>query len=159
MSTPKKNVAYTFYTSLIDSATGDFKANPTIATGDFKVSIDGGTFTNLTTLPVVDPSGSIGVKIDLSADEMNGNKLMVQGIDVAGDEWSDILVFLDVTTTTIDDIKSDTAELVNIGEGNWSISGTQMIFYNTVGVEILRYNLKDSGGLPNSREVFSREKV
>lgn len=104
MSTPKKNVAYTFYISLIDSAdSGSFKANPTIAAGDFKASTDGGAFGNLATLPSVDPAGSIGVKIDLSAGEMNGDKVMVQGIDAAGAEWDDIMIYLDIPTVNVDD--------------------------------------------------------
>lgn len=95
MPTPRKNVAYSFCLALEDSSTGDFKVNPTIAAGDFKVSTDGGAFTNLATLPVVEPAGSIAVKITLSQAEMNGDKVMVQGIDVAGAEWEDVFVFLD----------------------------------------------------------------
>ena len=109
MSSPKKNVAYVFYLSLIDSAdTGAFKANPTIAAGDFKVSTDGGAFANLATLPTVDPAGSIGVKISLSSGEMNGDKQMVQCIDAAGAEWDDVLIFIDATTANVDDVVRST---------------------------------------------------
>jgi len=105
MSSPKKNVAYEFYVSLIDSSdTGAFKANPTIASGDFKTSKDGSDFANLATLPVVDPAGSIGVLISLAQAEMNGDKIMVQCIDAAGDEWDDLLIFIDVTTVNVDDL-------------------------------------------------------
>ena len=46
--TLKKNTAYKFYVGLIDqSNTKLLKANPTIASGDFKVSTDGGAFANL----------------------------------------------------------------------------------------------------------------
>ena len=105
MATPKKNTAYTFYIALIDTSNpGAFKANPTIAAGDFKVSVDGGAFNNLATLPVVTPAGSVGVKIDLSAGEMNGDKILFQGIDVAGAEWDDVVMFLDLDTINIEDI-------------------------------------------------------
>lgn len=105
MSSPKKNVAYIFYISLVDSSdTGSFRANPTIAAGDFKVSTDGGAFGNLATLPVVTPVGSIAVKVSLSAGEMNGDKIMVQAIDAAGAEWDDVLLFIDATTANVDDV-------------------------------------------------------
>jgi hypothetical protein len=109
MSSPKKNVAYEFDISLVDSAdTGAFKAAPTIAAGDFKVSTDNGAFANLATLPVVSPAGSILVKINLSAAEMNGDKINVQCIDAAGDEWDDVLIFIDATVANVDDIVRST---------------------------------------------------
>lgn len=103
MAEPKRNVAYTFYISLPDSAVaGSYKANPTIAAGDFKVSTDGSAFANLATLPSVDPAGSIGVKVDLSAAEMDGDKIMVQGIDAVGNEWSDVFIFIETLSEAID---------------------------------------------------------
>ena len=113
MSSPKKNVAYEFYISLVDSAdTGAFKAAPTIAAGDFKVSSDGvgvaRALQNLATLPSVDPAGSIMVKISLSQNEMNSDKLLVQCIDAAGDEWDDVLIFIDATVANVDDIVRST---------------------------------------------------
>jgi hypothetical protein len=105
MASPKKNIAYTFYITLFDSANpGALKVNPTLAAGDFKVSTDGGAFANLATLPVVTPSGSVCVKIVLSADEMNGDKIVIQCIDVAGGEWDDQLIFIDVDMVNLDDI-------------------------------------------------------
>lgn len=105
MSSPKKDVAYEFDIALVDSAdTGSFKANPTIAAGDFKVSTDNGALANLATLPAVSPAGSIIVKVNLSQAEMNGDKIMVQCIDAAGAEWDDVLIFIDATTANVDDI-------------------------------------------------------
>lgn len=116
MSTPKKNTAYTLYTPLVDSADpGSFKANPTIAAGDFKVSVDGGTFANLTTLPVVTPATSTSVKIELTAAEMNGDKITVQGIDTSGAEWSDISIFLDVDINNLDDVSNQVSQIANVG--------------------------------------------
>lgn len=97
MPTPAQGVAYDFYVSLGASADPDtFLANPTIAAGDFKASVDGAAFANLTTLPVVEPSGSISVKISLSATEMSGSKVSVQAIDQAGDEWQNALITIDI---------------------------------------------------------------
>ena len=86
---PKKNIAYTFYVSLVDSASRpNFRANPTLAAGDVQVSTDGGAYGNLTTLPVVTPATGRAVKVDLSAAEMNGDNANVQFIDAAGGEGS-----------------------------------------------------------------------
>lgn len=105
MATPKKNVAYQFYTTLVAAADPNtFQVNPTIATGDFKVSKDGGALANLATLPSVAPAGSRMVKIDLSADEMNADKVMVQGVDAAGGEWQEMAVFIDVPVTNLESI-------------------------------------------------------
>ena len=99
MAEPVRATAYTFYVSVIDSADStSFKLNPTIAAGDFKVSTDGSTFANLSTLPVVTPSGSIAILVSLSVLEMTGDKIVVRGIDVAGAEWDDIMIFVDVPT-------------------------------------------------------------
>lgn len=93
----KKNTAYTFYLTLADSASPyKFKANPTIASGDFKISKNGGTFVDLATLPVVEPDGSVMVKVSLSATEMDADKVNVMGIDVAGSEWNDVAKIFDV---------------------------------------------------------------
>lgn len=109
MSSPKKNVAYEFDISLIDSgASGSFKVNPTIAAGDFKVSTDNAAFGNLTTLPSVSPAGSIIVKISVSQAEMNGDKILVQCIDVAGGEWDDVMIFIDATVANVDDVVRST---------------------------------------------------
>ena len=105
MASPKKNTAYIFYMPVIDAAdSGSFKAGPTIAAGDFKVSTAGSAFANLATLPVVDPAGSISIKISLSAGEMNGDKIVIQAIDAAGDEWNDVLAFIDADAVNPDDL-------------------------------------------------------
>ena len=99
MADPVRGVAYTFSVAVIDGADStSFKANPTIAAGDFKVSTDGSTFANLFTLPVVTPTGSISILVSLSASEMTGDKVVVQGIDVAGAEWDDVMIFIDIPT-------------------------------------------------------------
>jgi hypothetical protein len=68
------------------------KANPTIATGDFKVSKDGGAFANLTTLPSANPASGRSIMIDLSATEMTADNVVVQCVDAAGAEWCDQLI-------------------------------------------------------------------
>jgi len=90
---PTKNEDFVFYIALENmSSPGSFKANPTIASGDFKVSIDGGALTNLTTLPSVAPAASVMVVITLSAAEMNGDSITIVAIDqTSPKEWADFV--------------------------------------------------------------------
>lgn len=107
-SLPLKNVSYIFYIGLGNAANPDeFLANPTIEAGDFKVSIDGGVFANLNTLPVVQPTDSVMVKVTLSASEMDGEKVNVLAIDQAGAEWQNALIAIDVPTSNVETIPSD----------------------------------------------------
>ena len=85
-----------FYASLLDTAIpNSLKITPTIAAGDFKISIDGGAFANLATLPVVTPAGSSAVKFVLSQAETNGDNLMIQCVDqTAVKEWCDASILI-----------------------------------------------------------------
>lgn len=97
---PKKNEDFKIRIALqsLASSDGSFQVNPTIAAGDFKVDIDGGGFTNLTTLPSVSPSGGLALLIELSSTEMNGDVISIQGVDqTATKEWADF--FLSIPTT------------------------------------------------------------
>ena len=94
MATPKKNVAYEIYITL--SSGGSFVVNPTIAEGDFQVQKDDGAMVNLETTPVVTPAGGRLVRVSLSADEMNADKVNVIGVDVAGAQWDDVHLEIDV---------------------------------------------------------------
>jgi len=103
--TPKKNAAFVFTIGLSDQTnTKALKANPTLASGDFKVSIDNGAFNNLSSLPTVTPSGGTAVQISLTSSEMNGDNIIVTAIDQAGAEWCDLLVSIQTTTRQIDDL-------------------------------------------------------
>lgn len=102
---PKKNTAYKMYVGLIDqSNTKLLKANPTIASGDFKVSTDGGAFANLTTLPSANPASGRAIMIDLSTGEMNGDNIVVQCVDASGAEWCDLFISLQTAARQIDDL-------------------------------------------------------
>lgn len=103
--TPKKNTAYVCFAALTDQAdTKKVRANPTLAAGDFRVSIDGGSFANLATLPTVTPAAGPAVRIALSAAEMNGDNIVVTCIDAAGAEWCDQVINLQTTARQIDDL-------------------------------------------------------
>lgn len=101
---PKSGVAFIFYTGLVSQAdTKLLKSSPTLASGDFKVSIDGGAFANLATLPTNTPSGT-AVKISLSAGEMTGDNILVACIDAAGAEWCDQIINIQTAPRGIADL-------------------------------------------------------
>lgn len=116
--TPKKGVQFVMEVSLrSQTVAGQFQANPTIATGDVKVSTDGAGFANITTLPTLVPSavgsptvttGSKVLKLVLSASEMNGDNICVLFYDPDG-EWCDKKIGIQTTARQIDDLTALTA--------------------------------------------------
>ncbi len=104
MPNPKKGVAYEFDMYLVDQTTGQFKYAPTIESGDFKVSKDNGSLVNLTTLPSVAPAAGPIVRVQLSASEMTADKVSIVAHDAAGSEWNDVLIVVEPTSQTIDDV-------------------------------------------------------
>lgn len=68
----------------------DYKSNPTLATGDVKISKDDGAFTNITTLPTVTPASDTSVKVSLSATEMQAARVVIRFTDqTSPKEWED----------------------------------------------------------------------
>lgn len=132
MSEPVKGEAYTFFTYLVSQAASNtFQVNPTIATGDFQISIDGAAFTNLLTTPIVNPAGSVGVLVSLSAAEMDGDKIQVVGLDAAGAEWYDVAAFLDVPAGSSETV-------LDIMEGDHREDKTSLkIFKKGTGTELI----------------------
>lgn len=96
----RRDAAYVFYVGLEIRAGNVFKDGPTLLAADFNVSIDGGAFAALTTLPTVTPAAGVSVKISLSAAEMTGDKIVVACIDAADNEWNDVFIFIEGTTPT-----------------------------------------------------------
>ena len=96
---PKKNEDFKIRIALEDyNNPGNFKSNPTIAAGDFKVDKDAGGLTNLTTLPTVSPASSVCVLIELSSTEMNADVVTVVCIDqTSPKEWADFVFSIPTT--------------------------------------------------------------
>lgn len=102
---PKKNAEFIFYVGLPSVADSNiFQANPTLAAGDVKVSIDGGALGNLGTLPDVDPNSSKVVKVLLAAAEMNGDNIQIIFSDAAGTEWKDVIVNIQTADRQVNDL-------------------------------------------------------
>lgn len=91
---PKKNQAFEFTVSLQDIANPAlFKSTPTLATGDAKVDKDGGGLTNLTSDMTVTPAATKCVRVQLSATEMNADKVTVVISDQTSPaEWADLTI-------------------------------------------------------------------
>lgn len=96
---PKRGEDFIFPMCLRDmSVSGSFKANPTLAAGDVKISKDGGAFANLASLPTVSPASGVGVVVTLSATEMTADYVLITFIDqTATKEWADDAISI-VTT-------------------------------------------------------------
>ena len=95
MPLPQRGVAYTFRIQLLDAASpGRIKKSPTLSSGDFKISKDGGTLVNLTTLPLEAPAASGCITVSLSATEMTADKILVVWSDPEF-EWGDGYTFFD----------------------------------------------------------------
>jgi hypothetical protein len=99
----KKNTGSQYvYVMLFSGA--DTVTTPTIAAGDFKLSIDDGAEANPGTLPAETPASSGWVKCALSADETNGDVLKLRWHDAAGDEWDDGGITIRTSTVTLEDV-------------------------------------------------------
>lgn len=109
---PVKGKDYLYAIALQDMANpGSFKAVPTIAAGDFKVSTDGSALANLATLPTNTPSGSIWLQVAFSSGEMNGDVVQFQAIDqTATKEWAD---YAECILTVVKDLTSGSVYLAS----------------------------------------------
>lgn len=125
---PIRGALHQFYTSLVQQAdTKLLKSGPTLASGDFKRSIDGGSVANLDTLPTVTPSASYGVLIALSVAEMTCSDLRITASDAAGAEWCDQTITIQpkvfptvVAAGTAQAVASGTITLPSGTTGDWN---------------------------------------
>jgi hypothetical protein len=108
---PVKGEAFTFYVTLTSQADTDtFQSNPTLAAGDVKVSIDGGTLNNLATLPDAEPDAGKQVRVQHSASEMDGDVIGVLFSDATGAEWQDLYIEILTDTQQIGDLAATGAD-------------------------------------------------
>ena len=126
--TNKYNVGATVEgVTLTTFGAADFKSAPTLAAGDVKISKDGGTFTNIASLPAVTPAADTSVQVVLSATEMSAKEIVVRFIDQTGPkEWNDFVFKLrtygnasafypgdlDYLNASVDAVKTKTDQLL-----------------------------------------------
>lgn len=78
------------FTVLIEAGGRNARINPTLASGDVKISKDGGAFTNIATLPDVMPSSDVQVRIQLSASELQAKIITIRFRDQTSPaEWEE----------------------------------------------------------------------
>ncbi len=86
----EKNQAITIAVVLRSTADGSILTNPTIAAGDFKISVGGAALANLTNLPSVNPAASGSVELVLTAAETNADRVVIIWKDqTLPAEWED----------------------------------------------------------------------
>jgi hypothetical protein len=73
---------------------GERKLVPTLATGDVKVSKDGGATANIGTLPTEQPASSGTVRVTVTASELTAKSTAVLFHDQAGTQWEDTEVLI-----------------------------------------------------------------
>ncbi len=126
----KKNTAYSFSMSLVSqSNTQSFQLHPTLASGDIKVKIDAGSYSNITTLPT-STSAQPDFDVALTSSEMNGDDIKVWFKDQSGGEWCEVVVSIQTTTTPIEDISSDLADVATditaISDGSTTVNANMV---------------------------------
>jgi hypothetical protein len=101
---PKRATAYTTYVALTSQADPNiFKTSPTLAAGDVKVSKDGGSYSNIGSLP--SQIGTTGVlAVALTSSEMTADTVTVLFHDASGAEWQDLLLVIHTAARLVDDL-------------------------------------------------------
>jgi len=101
---------------LIEKSTGNFKSSPTLASGDVKVSKDGGAFANPTSLPTVTPASGTSVQITLTSTEMQAARVVVRFIDQSDPkEWEDQEVIIETFGNASATLAVDFSDAVRFG--------------------------------------------
>ena len=153
---PKKGVAHTFKVALVDAASpANFKTNPTIAAGDFKVSTGGGAFANVAAVPTVTPAGGVAVLVTLSAAEMGANSIVVHAKDLAGAEWQELFIHIAAPDTSVETLWTDALVEAYPADGVSGVTPTQLIYaINQMLSEFARAGVNVSIKKRNGTEAF-----
>ena len=110
----RRNVATSFDAPLVDSGSRpNYKSSATLATGDVKVSKDGGAPADIASLPT--EIGTSGVyRFSLTALEVDATTVTVISVDAAGAEWDPLTIVLH--TVLADELHLAKAALANLRE-------------------------------------------
>lgn len=113
-SRPIAGSTFTFEADLVSQAnTKIFQVNPTLASGDFKRSINGGAFANLDNLPTVTNASFSQIQFVMSTSETTsaaaGGRIKIQCLDASGAEWCSLSILLFVFATDNDSLATAAA--------------------------------------------------
>jgi hypothetical protein len=147
---PLKGSAYSFEVALVDQADTDFyKTNPTLAAGDVKVSKDGGSFTNIASLPTAIDAGAV-LTVALTGTEMTADRVAVLFHDVAGSEWQDLLVQVETDTQQLTSLVDDVwDEVLTAATHNVATSAGRRL--RAVGSLVIREETAQGPGTGNNQ--------
>jgi hypothetical protein len=131
MLPPVYGAAFEFDVVLFAQSDNQIKTTPTIASGDFVISKANGATANLTTLPGESPASSGIVRVQLSATEMEADKLTVKWHDAAGAEWHDGAVCIHTAAQTFNAMLAAIAALNNLSSaGAQAAAAAALAAYN-----------------------------
>ena len=119
-----KNQAYQTTIQLINSLTGAFIVDPGLEAGDVTVMTDFVSKGNIDTLPTL--TTSVNLQVDLSADEMNGDVVIVNFSDPHG-VWEDAAIIIETQTGNIDDVQPIVESIRDITEGDITETSTSVV--------------------------------
>lgn len=132
---PIRGQEYITYVSLVSQANvKTFQSNPTLASGDVKISKDGGAEANLNTLPSVTPASGRHVKVTVSATEMDADNVKIVFSDASGSEWCDYSLTIQPSslglTGTVNDASASTTDFDSTltGYGDDFFNGAFVLF-------------------------------
>jgi len=133
-SIPRKNQAYTLATTLVSQADANLMENPpTVAAGDVRVSVDGGAFGATTAAPTVTPAADVRAQVVLTADEMNGDVIVVAWSDAAGAQWQDQTWVLFPTDNTLAVLA---ASIAAVPAAVWAVGVRTLTSFGTLVADV-----------------------
>ena len=130
-----------------------YQVDPTIAAGDFQISKDGGTFANLSTLPSVEPTSSVSVKVSLSSTEMDAESIYLFAQDQSGAEWFEVTALIETVSGTDTDVQT----ILDILEGDHDETRTSAIIYKKDTTDVLVNKTVTGSFLDSGVTIKTRE--
>jgi hypothetical protein len=98
------------------AGTADIRANPTLAAGDVKISLNGGAFANLATLPSAVPASGKNIEVALSSGETTCARAVIHFIDqTSPKEWDDFEVVIETFGNASGQFAPDYSNATSLG--------------------------------------------
>lgn len=148
---PVKGAAWEFGISLFQRANTQLIQNPaTLATGDVKLSKDGGAFANVTSLPgVVDGQ----VIVSLTGTETNADRLYIIFADQAGAEWTDLAFNVYTTARLFSSLAFPATAGQTVQSDVWNAVAASYVIPGTMGAAVAAASDPWATPLPGSYNV------
>lgn len=119
---PKAQSNSIFFALVQASTNTTFQDNPTLASGDFKISKDGGALANTTNLPSSVDTNTPLLQLTLTSTELNADQVTIICEDASGAEWRQHVIAIrlhDLTRTVTPANKLAVDASGRIDVGSW----------------------------------------